>query len=112
MSYIKLSTMEYPLYEGDIRLSHPDIQESQTGESFPIPDDYAFVEETAMPSIDVKTQYMYEETPQLINGAWKRIWVVGTYTDEQIAARASKAKPNNSVATPDMNASGSAPDVI
>jgi len=53
MAYIKLSTMEYPFFEGHLRALHPEIKEEQTGDSFPIPAGYAKVEIAHPPTVPV-----------------------------------------------------------
>lgn len=83
MAYIKLATLEYPLHEGNIRLEHPEILESQTGDTFPCPPTYAKVEQTE-PPIDYPTpsqalnfnaeHFKPEETAPLFDGLK---WVTG-----------------------------------
>lgn len=85
-SYIKLSTLEYPRHEGDIRNEHPEITEDQTGSAFPCPDTYALVEETPMPET-TDTQYVSEEAPVCIDGVWRRVWAIYEMTAEQIQLR-------------------------
>lgn len=104
-AYIKLSTLEYPRYEGDIRLEYPEILESQTGETFVCPDTYEVVEATERPTYDGKTQIAYELPPQKIDGVWKMVWDVRNYTEDELL--------DFSMARVDtINAEGSAPDVI
>ena len=88
-SYIKLSTLEYPRHEGDIRQEHPEITEDQTGPTFPCPDTYALVAETPMPESSA-TQVVTEAAPTQINGVWTRVWVVRDATAEEIAAREAR----------------------
>jgi hypothetical protein len=70
MNYIKLATMEYPRYQGDIRLEHPDI-----GDVFVCPDTYAHVQDTPEPAV-TETQMTVEQFPAQNNGAWERQWAV------------------------------------
>lgn len=86
-SYIKLSTLEYPRHEGDIRREHPEISEDQTGPTFPCPDTYAPVVETPIPETS-DTQTAYEVSPEQINGVWTRVWVVRDLTTEELDYRA------------------------
>jgi hypothetical protein len=86
-SYIKLSTLEYPRHEGDIRSEHPEITVDQTGPTFPCPDTYALVEETPMPEI-TDTQNLTELAPVCVNGIWRRVWGVTELTPEELAYRA------------------------
>ena len=44
LAFIRLSNLEYPLHEGDIRLEHPEITEDQTGDTFPCPSTFAVIE--------------------------------------------------------------------
>jgi hypothetical protein len=85
-SYIKLSTLEYPRHEGNIRQEYPEITEDQTGPTFPCPDTYALVQETPEPEI-TDTQVTNEEAPVCINGVWRRVWSVRDLTAEEIAIR-------------------------
>ena len=81
-AYIKLSTLEYPRHEGDIRIEYPDM-----GEEFSCPNSYALVEWVDAPTIDHSTQLAYEAPPQLINGAWTMVWAVRDLTADEIAHR-------------------------
>ena len=86
-AYIKLSTFEYPRHEGDIRLEHPEILESQTGATFPCPATYAVVEYTEPPSCNLQTQIVYQIQPQIVAGVWKTAWTIRNLTQEELAAR-------------------------
>jgi hypothetical protein len=83
-SYIKLSTLEYPRHEGDIRLEYPEITEDQTGDSFPCPDTYALVKETTAPEFNFATQVCYETAPVQIDSVWTQQWAVRSMTDEEL----------------------------
>jgi hypothetical protein len=72
MMYIKLTTMEYPLHEGNIRLEHPEILETQTGSTFPLPPEYAIVEQPDPPT--PPAGFKVECTPPLFNG---KKWSIG-----------------------------------
>jgi hypothetical protein len=85
MNYIKLETLEYPRYEGDIRLEYPEITEEQTGETFPCPPTYAAVHDGEIPNYDEKTQMRTQGTPQLIDGQWMATWIVRDLTQEELA---------------------------
>jgi hypothetical protein len=87
-AYIKLSTLEYPRHEGDIRLDYPEITEDQTGDNFPCPDTYALVKEINPPEFNSATQVCYETTPLQIENVWTQQWVVRNMTDEEVQARA------------------------
>lgn len=105
--YIKLSTLEYPRYQGDIRIEHPDI-----GENFVCPDTYAEVLELPLPDINFDNQTCYELPPQKIDGQWTMVWAVRDLTEEekmQIAENIKKLGPKSPQNT---DASGSVPNVI
>jgi hypothetical protein len=82
-AYIKLSTLEYPRHEGDIRLEHPEILESQTGDTFPCPDTYQLVQWVDMPTI-TEYQQAYEIAPIQQNGVWIMRWEVRDLTLQEI----------------------------
>jgi hypothetical protein len=108
-SYFKISTLSYPLYEGDIRLEYPEILESQTGDSFPCPEDYQKVEDTPLPNFDFEKQTFYELFPQNINGIWCKNFIVRNLTQEELDFR-EKMKYDS---IPDyLKKSGTEPDVI
>lgn len=73
MAYIKIATLEYPLHEGNIRLEHPKILESQTGDTFPCPSTYAKVVETFPPTAPQGFK-VDQDTPVLRNGQWITTW--------------------------------------
>jgi hypothetical protein len=112
MNFLKLSTMQYPLQEGDIRLEYPEITENQTGATFPVPADYVSVEQTTPPSYDPKTQYLSQSTPVQANGAWQSVWVVNDFTAEQLAMIAEMSQSMLRKKKPPTTNSGTAPNVI
>ena len=65
-AYIKLSTLEYPRHEGDIRVDHPEI-----GAEFVCPFTYAPVEWVDAPQYDLATQRVSEGAPELVDGKWR-----------------------------------------
>lgn len=85
MKYIKLSTLEFPLYQGDIRLEHPEI-----GEEFVCPSTYAPVTVSSYPTIDSNTQKTQLGTPYQSNGQWLVDFSVVELTDEEKAIRSTK----------------------
>ena len=89
-AYIKLSTNEYPRHEGDIRLEHPEILESQTGDNFPCPETYAKVQWVDCPVINMDAQMYYELPPVQINGVWTMVWGVRDLTDAEKEERQVK----------------------
>ena len=85
-TYLKLSTMEYPRFEGDIRLDYPEITEDQTGDTFPCPADYVVVQEVSCPTFDGNTQAAIQLIPQQIDGVWTMVWEIKNLTQDQIDA--------------------------
>lgn len=97
--YIKLSTLEYPLYEGNIRQEYPEIAEDQTGATFPCPDTYALVEETPEPEA-TDTQVVKEQPPECVDGVWRRVWLVRDATPEELAKREANLQEINNPPAP------------
>ena len=81
-AYIKLSTLEYPRYQGDIRLEHPEI-----GAEFVCPEAYAPVEEVSAPEFDYATQTPYQLSPVNTNGVWSMAWAVRDLTVQELEDR-------------------------
>lgn len=93
-AYIKLSTLEFPRHEGDIRLEHPEIAKGQPGDSFPCPDTYAVVGWVEPPMYDAKLQRCEPGQPVNENGAWHMTWVVRDATPEEIEEQAERDRQN------------------
>ena len=102
-TYIKVSTLEYPRHEGDIRIEYPEISEDQTGDTFPCPDTYAVVNYVRPPSYDVVNQRVTEGNPEFVNGAWYMTWVIYDAPPDEIA---------NDPLGETLNQSGTQPNVI
>lgn len=66
--YINIETMEYPLHPGDIS---------------EMSDKFVEVEETQMPEIS-NTQKAIEQSPQIVDGIWKQIWLVVDKTEAEL----------------------------
>jgi len=83
MAYINIQTLEYPLYEGDIKLAFPNT-------SFPViftpPDGYATVVDVPVPSYDWVTQGLREVTPVEVNGVWTQTWEVYALSEAEVIA--------------------------
>lgn len=75
--------VEYPVYEGDIRLRFP-----QTSFTVPFvpPDGFVAVIDQPPPQVDY-TQNVVDGIPDFIDGQWVRQWVVTSATPEQINER-------------------------
>lgn len=82
--FINTQTLEYPLYEGDIRALHPNISENMTGDLFVCPEGFALVEEVAMPSVSSANEYAIEAPPVFLNGKWTQVWEIKIRTQEEI----------------------------
>ena len=90
-TYIKLSTLKYPRYEGDIRLDHPEITEDQTGATFSCPNTYAAVTPVQMPECNYEIQCVEELPPVQIDGVWTQRFLVRDLTVEELEARARRS---------------------
>jgi hypothetical protein len=82
-TYIQISTKQYPCYEGDIRVDHPEIPEGATWPDFPCPSDYAPVHHVDPPIHDRLLHGAYETAPILVNGKWYMTWAVTELTTQQ-----------------------------
>lgn len=91
-AYIKLSTLEFPRHEGDIRLEYPEITQEQTGDSFPCPDTYALVNWVEPPAHDAKLQRCAPGQPVNESGTWRITWVVRDATPEEIEEQAERER--------------------
>lgn len=89
-AYIRLSTLEYPRHEGDIRLENPEILETQTGATFPCPDTYVLVTPIDTPEYNRETQTFEELSPTQIDGVWTQQFLVRDMTAEELDTRARR----------------------
>ena len=103
-AYIKLSTLEYPRYQGDIRLEYPAM-----GAEFVCPETYALVEEVVAPEFDYATQTAYQLPPVNANGIWSMAWAVRDLTAEEVQGISYNPSEPDPAAN---NATGSTPNVI
>lgn len=94
MPYIRLSDNFYPLYDGDIRLAHPDI-----GAEFVLPNGYAEVVSTSFPPYNLATQTCVRQTPVFQNGAWVEVWAVRDLTLQELAIKSDNINRNKSNTT-------------
>lgn len=106
-AYIKLSTLEYPRHQGDIRLEHPEI-----GDKFVCPNTYAEVLWVDAPEINYESQICYEIAPQLKDGQWIMVWEVRDLTEQDKIEKIEFYKKATFFYQQDLTASGTAPDVI
>ncbi len=84
-AFIKLSTGEYPKYEGDIRREHPEIPETATWPNFPCPSTYAVVHWESSPEHNFETHTAYELPPKNVDGVWRVQWAVRPFTEQELA---------------------------
>lgn len=117
--YLKLSTMQFPLYEGDIRLEHPEITEDQTGDTFPIPDGFVSVALDPIPEYDQKSQSIFFNAPEQNNGNWTVSWRIEDLPEEIVKKRIEEQNDllaginnNTMIGMPNIDVNGSAPSVI
>lgn len=78
-AYINVDTLEYPRFEGDIRLIHPEISNE-----FVCPPCFMRVEETERPVHDSATQYVIEDNPKKINNKYVQQWRIENYTPDEL----------------------------
>jgi hypothetical protein len=74
-AYIKLSTGEYPFFQGDVRLEHPEI-----GDVFVCPETYAEVCDTEIIPVRGENENLVEDPPIKINGIWTRQFKTVAFT--------------------------------
>jgi hypothetical protein len=115
-AYMRLSDMMFPLFEGDVRLAHPEIPESATGDNFPCPSTFVPVINTPAPEYDQTTHKMLCQSAELVNGVWQTKWeaIPRDFVEEARIAQEIKqmqARFGGSAA-PNLDAAGSAPNVI
>ena len=122
--YIKLSNMQYPLYEGDIRLEHPEIREDQTHPNFPCPEGYALLEFDPLPDFNSSTHTTTRLPPAIVGGVWRVQWspvreLTEAEKQQRImqdaqyqAERAARSQSSASTMFENLNAPGEAPNVL
>jgi hypothetical protein len=81
--YINTTTNAYPLYEGDIRLLHPEIESE-----FTLPSGYAVVEEGILPQPG-NNKCFDELLPEPTeSGIYTRVFVERDLTEEELSRQA------------------------
>lgn len=75
--------VEYPVYEGDIRLRFPNVS---FAEPFYPPAGYVEIVDVHPPQIDY-TQNLTENVPTLIDGVWTRQWIISDASASEIKER-------------------------
>lgn len=81
-AFIKVSTLEYPRYIGDIQIDFPDFVEGDS-----LPDDYSEVIPTEKPEASSKFEEVREDFPVLIDGVWTQQWKKIELTQEELDRR-------------------------
>lgn len=88
-TFININTLEFPLHEGDLRIRFRNIPEELTGNTFPIPEGYALVDEPSPePEHDPEKYYCILSEPVYVEEAdrWVRIWSDPiAFTEEELA---------------------------
>lgn len=87
--YINTETLEYPLYEGDIRLRFSDISFPSIG--FEPPPPYARVEEVDAPTNLTRTQRLKLGVPKLTKDVWYQTWEIVEISKEENDAEIENA---------------------
>lgn len=105
-AYLNTITGEYPLYEGDIRLSFPNI-----GEEFVCPEGVVPVTWVDPPTVEVKEMPYIVGAEQTSDG-WKTKWAVRVMTDEEWEAQEAARLAHEERMNPGSTKPGSVPDVI
>ena len=104
-AYINTLTLEYPLYPGDMQLRFVDFDEAN------LPEGWAIVPDINPPDSN-KNQIVEETVPILIDGIWTKQFIVTEMTQNQIDARNLYLLSIKNRNAPNLNQSGSAPNVI
>lgn len=87
MTYVRIlnnQIVEYPVYEGDIRLRYPNV--SFPTNNFQPPEEYVKVEDTTPPP-STHFENVSESLPVQTPTGWKRNWVVEPASGEEIQQR-------------------------
>jgi hypothetical protein len=95
-AYVKLSTMEFPRYIGDIEIDPAGMV------------DYAVVVDTPPPNIDYERETLEYGVPEQRDNVWYVTWVVNPYPDEVGAFRV-RAKRNQLLVASDWTQLADAP---
>jgi len=113
---MRLSDMVFPLFEGDIRLAHPDIPESATGDDFPCPSTFVPVINTPVPEYNKATHKMLCQSAELVDGVWQTKWEAVPRDFAEEARIIQEIRQMQALMggppAPDLQAPGSAPNVI
>lgn len=80
---INIETMQFPIYESELRAQNPGISYPSPLTNPPEP--YAWVLVKQPPSFDLMTQELKEVAPKNVDGIWYQDWEISPLSDEQIA---------------------------
>lgn len=105
-TYLKIDTLEYPLYQGDIRLKHPEI-----GNEFILPEGYVEVEPVDLPIKNENQDYI-RLAPEKIDGKYFQRIGVRDLTENEIQERKKLMEQFMPKTNTDTTLSGTPPDVI
>jgi len=88
-AYAKLENNEvpeYPIYEGDLKVFAGYVDNSDI--PFTPPDGYVVVYDVPYPDVQIDhTQTIVDDTPQIIDGKWTRVWTIRDATQEELDFR-------------------------
>ena len=95
MAYINTQTLDYPIYEADIRRLHPN-----TSFATPFnPDGYAVVFSVPMPTFDSYTQRCQEVQPAIsTKGNYEQVYTITELTGEDLEAGLARKAQNEAAA--------------
>jgi hypothetical protein len=80
------TVIEYPIYEGDLKNLVGYVDDPNT--PFECPDGYVAVEDFPHPNTQIDhTQTIVDDTPQVIDGKWTRVWTIRHATQEELDFR-------------------------
>lgn len=80
---------EYPIYEGDLKVlaGYDDF----SGIPFVPPDGYVVVYDVPYPDVQIDhTQTIVDDTPQIIDEKWTRVWTIRDATQEELDFRINR----------------------
>lgn len=90
MALIHLQSLKYPVSIYEVRAANPNTSYPNSPDY--VPDGYAAVAATPLPSYDQNTQKIIELPPVQAGGAWRQAWqVVSLPADEQQKIRDARA---------------------
>ena len=81
--------VEYPIYQGDLKVLVGYVDNLDI--PFECPEGYVVVEESPYPTVQINaTQTIVDDTPQIIDGKWTRVWTIRELTQEELDFRSQR----------------------